>query len=257
MSKKISILGCGWLGLPLGGALHNLGHPLKGSVRSSEKLKDLKKAGIEPFQIHLMPEEIIGDLLAFLDQTQVLIIDIPPGLRSDSSYDFASSIKVLLSQPTVVAIPRVIFVSSTSVFEDGLEIPFYNENDSPNGSSKSAQQLITAENHIQEKAKSSIIIRPGGLIGEDRHPIKYLAGRKDVQHPDAPVNMVHRDYLIRLMTELITMDNPPQVVHAISENQISRKDFYTQAAQDRGLEAPLFDTQTPSLGKKIVSLYQI
>lgn len=255
MNKKISILGCGWLGLPLGAALHQLGHEVKGSVRSSEKLKNLDKVGIQPFQINLLPDEIQGNLDAFLTETDALVIDIPPGLRGDPSYDFAGSIHLLVSSAAILNIPRVIFVSSTSVFEDGLEIPVYNENDTPNGRSKAAQQLISAENHIQEKTNSSIIVRPGGLMGDDRHPIKYLAGRKDVQHPDAPVNMVNRDYLIQLMTQLITLESPPKIVHAISEKQVSRKTFYTRAAQERGLEMPQFDTQSPSLGKKIVSLY--
>ena len=46
---KISILGCGWLGLPLAKALVNNDYLVSGSTTSEEKIAVLEKAKIEPF----------------------------------------------------------------------------------------------------------------------------------------------------------------------------------------------------------------
>ena len=83
--KKIAILGCGWLGLPLAKSLLSKGYEVKGSTTSESKLDVLKNAGISPFQIQLEEHQIIGTIEDFLKETNVLVIDIPPGLRREFS----------------------------------------------------------------------------------------------------------------------------------------------------------------------------
>ena len=86
---NISILGCGWLGFPLAKRFLDAGHSVKGSTTSQEKLVNLQKEGIISYKINLLPEGVVGDLSAFLSDTEILIIDIPPGLRKDPEADLA------------------------------------------------------------------------------------------------------------------------------------------------------------------------
>ena len=98
--NKISILGCGWLGLPLAKSLLLKGYEVKGSTTSESKLEVLKNAGISPFQIQLEEHQIIGKIEDFLKETDVLIIDIPPGLRIEISSSlemtFVNKVKILI-----------------------------------------------------------------------------------------------------------------------------------------------------------------
>ncbi|RYE24983.1 MAG: SDR family NAD(P)-dependent oxidoreductase, partial [Sphingobacteriaceae bacterium] len=57
-NKKISILGCGWLGLPLAKLLVAKGWQVKGSTTTFEKLNLLQEAGIEPFLIRAEAETL-------------------------------------------------------------------------------------------------------------------------------------------------------------------------------------------------------
>ena len=84
MMKKISILGCGWLGLPLAKTLIEKGNSVKGSTTSIEKIIILKELEIEPYTISLSANEIKGNINSFLDQSEVLIINIPPKLRGSN-----------------------------------------------------------------------------------------------------------------------------------------------------------------------------
>ena len=59
---KISILGCGWLGLPLAKKLIENGYEVKGSTTSESKLELLKNAGISPYQIKMEENEITGNM---------------------------------------------------------------------------------------------------------------------------------------------------------------------------------------------------
>jgi 3-hydroxyisobutyrate dehydrogenase-like beta-hydroxyacid dehydrogenase len=53
---KIAILGCGWLGFPLGKNLVAKGHQVVGSVTSEAKTIPLSEAGIQPVVLQLNPE---------------------------------------------------------------------------------------------------------------------------------------------------------------------------------------------------------
>ena len=81
---QISILGCGWLGLPLAKKLINNGNSVKGSTTSENKLSTLEEAGINPFLIHVESDAILGNTDTFLAESKILIIDIPPKLRSEN-----------------------------------------------------------------------------------------------------------------------------------------------------------------------------
>ena len=72
--KQISILGCGWLGLPLAKALLENGFLVKGSTTSVEKLSVLENSGIHPFLIALESNSVSGDIETFLKGSKTLII---------------------------------------------------------------------------------------------------------------------------------------------------------------------------------------
>ena len=67
--KKISILGCGWLGLPLAKSLIEKGFSIKGSTTSEEKLQVLQNAGIQPFLISIKFDKVVGDVVNFLNES--------------------------------------------------------------------------------------------------------------------------------------------------------------------------------------------
>ncbi|WP_405370231.1 NAD(P)H-binding protein [Nonlabens sp. Asnod2-A12] len=253
VKKTIGILGCGWLGYDLALKLKSQKYNVRGTSRNSEKLKKLTEKGIESFHVDLQENKIYGDIQGFLEGLDILVIDIPPGLRKNPESDFAYRIKMFLRFVQVYEIGKVIFISSTSVFEDRENIPSYDENSLPNATDNNGIKITAAEQVVQEMIDKSVIIRPCGLIGEDRHPIKYLAGRKEVKNPDAPVNLVTRDHVNSLIFKVIKEELNVSVIHAISEPHEIREEYYQKAAKDFGLESPRFELNSRSLGKKIVS----
>ncbi len=253
MNHKVGILGCGWLGKALGIELVKSGYIVKGTVRKKQDFESLQNLDIQPFLMELSPDKVDGEIHEFFNNLDTLIISLPPGTRKNPEYDFSGSIRLLIDTIRSYDLNEILFVSSTSVFEDREDIPKYDENSTPTGSSASAQQLVQAENIIQESGFKNIILRSGGQIGQDRHPIKYLAGRKGLPNPDAPVNLVSQEYLVLLMAELISAENPPKIVHAISEPHESRKDYYSRIAKERNLEIPEFDGSGNSKGKILLS----
>lgn len=251
---NISILGCGWLGLPLAKSLLKKGHSVKGSTTSAERLKLLSLEGIEAFQITVSPEGITGDIKGFLAGTELLIVNIPPGLRRDPDKDFVSGIALLSRAIDAAKVKKVIFVSSTSVYEDTVEIPEYTEADEPNGTSPAAGQLIEAEKLLMNRGFSTCILRFGGLIGADRHPVKYLAGRKDLSDASAPVNLIHQKDCIGVILQLAEAENAAGVFNAVHPDHPLKKEYYSSIARERNLPLPEFDDAKPSEGKIVRSV---
>ena len=120
--KQISILGCGWLGMPLAKSLLEKGFSVKGSTTSLEKISALESNGIQPFQIELSEIEIKGEIDSFLKNSEILIIDIPPKLRGVSIENFVKKIQNLIPFIEKYKIKKVLFISSTSVYSDKNKI---------------------------------------------------------------------------------------------------------------------------------------
>jgi len=248
--KKISILGCGWLGLPLAKSLIAKGFSVKGSTTSGDKMSVLTCAGINAFQIALSEQAISGDVDSFLSDSEILIINIPPKLRSVSSENFVKKIENLISFTTNSTVRKILFVSSTSVYADDNSI--ITEATKPQPDTESGKQLLAVEKLLQSHGKTTVI-RFGGLISEDRHPIRFLAGKQNIENPNAPINMIHRMDCIGIIESVIEQDCFGEIFNAVAPFHPSRKDYYTQKSQEFRLPLPEFEENKTSFGKTILS----
>ena len=249
---QISILGCGWLGLPLAEALLENGFSVKGSTTALDKLPVLKNAGIAPFLIALHSDSVSGDLYTFLENSEILIVDIPPQLRGLQKENFTAKIEKLLPYIEKAGIEKVLFVSSTSVYADDNNT--ITEVTLARPESENGIQLLQAEQLLQQnKTFQTTVVRFGGLIGADRHPIKFLAGRKNIENPNAPINLLHQKDSIGILLEIIVKQIWEETFNAVAPFHPTRKEYYTQKAIDFGLPLPEFLEDAASIGKTISS----
>ena len=263
MNKPISILGCGWLGLPLAKTLIENNFSVKGSTTSENKLALLEENKIQPFLLSLFEDKIEGNITEFLNNSEVLIIDIPPSLRKDTSISFVAKIKTLVTQIEKSEIKKVLFVSSTSVYRDVFPIEEITEETPTNPDTESGRQLVEVEELLLGNANfETIILRFGGLIGENRHPIKHLAGKENVENPDGPINIIHQEDCIGIITAILKhhlnsselseqIDN--QIFNAVAPQHPTRLEYYHKKAKNMNLALPIFVKDTASKGKIILS----
>lgn len=269
--KQISILGCGWLGLPLAKALIENGITVKGSTTSLEKIFMIEKSGIQPFLIALESGRISGDIETFLATSKTLIIDIPPKLRRNSN-DFSTSNRKTFVEKIESLIPfiekstveNVLFISSTSVY--GATNGVVTEATLPEPDTESGKQLIEAELLLQNNETfKATVLRFGGLIGEDRNPVKFLAGRKNLENPDSPINLIHQVDCIGIIMEILRTPEASgqndklvwnQTFNAVAPFHPTRKEYYTQKATELNLALPEF-VEHNSSNRKIISISKV
>lgn len=255
--RQISILGCGWLGFPLAKSMLKKGFQIKGSTTSFEKISVLSQTGINTFQIELSEDNIKGEIESFLENSEILIIDIPPKLRGNHSENFVKKVETLVPFIEKSTVQKVVFISSTSVYEDDNSL--ITEETKPQPETESGKQLLEAENLLKENSNfQTTVIRFGGLIGEDRHPIHFLAGRKNIENPDAPINLIHQIDCIGIIEEFLRLAQNDKLecnktFNAVAPFHPTRKEYYTQKAVELNLAIPEFEINKKSVGKTISS----
>lgn len=236
--KTISILGCGWLGLPLAKFLLKSGCSVKGSTPTPEKLSVLAKDGIIPFRIFFDPE-INTDFNASFFDSEILIINFPPKRREDIEEFHPQQFKALIKQLRLSSIKKVIFISSTSVYANLNRIVTEADDQIPEKNSGKALRIVENMLLTQEEFQTSII-RFGGLIGYDRKPGRFFSKMKNAVEGDSPVNLIHQDDCINIILHVIDNNLWGEVYNACCPEHPTRKEFYVEAAEIGGFEVPKF-----------------
>jgi nucleoside-diphosphate-sugar epimerase len=233
----ISILGCGWFGLPLARSLSGQNFKVKGSTTSSEKILTLKAAGIDPFLIDLSAPETVYNPDFFV--CDVLIIAIPPKSRSGEGAEYVPKLKRVIKAINQHSVKKVILISSTGVYADlNREV---NESTPPQPDTASSKILCEAEELFRRQTGfKTTIIRFGGLIGQGREPGRFFAGKKDIPNGEAPVNIIHLNDCIGITTGVINKDAFGHTFNACTPHHPPKSDFYTRAAAKAGFPLPEF-----------------
>lgn len=241
MNKNISILGLGWLGLPLALQLHKKGYSVNGSTSALANLKPLSKYSFRASRIKIEADRITGDWESFIHETTILIINFPP-----KRIDNIETIHPLQIEQIIKQTPKstkVIFISSTSVYQNTNSILDEKIICAPEKSSGVA--LIKAEKLLQQHFGSNLtILRLAGLIGPKRHPGRFLANKKELKNPNAPVNLIHQQDVIGLIEAILKQDCFGETINGCTDIHPKRKDFYKNAAIKLNMPAPIFEAST-------------
>lgn len=227
-NKKVSILGCGWLGLALGEYLVSKGYTVKGSTTHEEKLDFIRSKGIEPFLINLLPQ-VKGNITDFLD-SDVLIVDIPPQAADSGKMDtfHATQMENLTEEMLKVSVRKTVYISSTSVYPnnnkevtEGTEVK--------QDFSRMAKIILLAESVMRRCIPlDCTVLRLGGLIGYNRIPGKYRMPLRALQSANSRINYIHRDDAVRIIEQLISQNKWNKLYNAVAPEHPTREEIYLQ-----------------------------
>ena len=157
---KISILGSGWLGLPLANDLRKLDHTIKLSTRSTEKLSILAELSVIPYLIDI--DDLSNEIQTFL-ASELLIINI----TSKNKNSFAKLIREIEQSK----VKKILFISSSSVYQTVSDVVVTedNEMESPVSLLYQIEQMFMSNTRFK-----TTILRFSGLIGYSRHPGRFF-----------------------------------------------------------------------------------
>ena len=160
---KIGVFGAGWLGKKLVELLREIE---KNEVRFTNRAKTAGDSGSFAFEFgNSIPQ-------GFIDELDVLFISSTlPRNEADAIADFVHSLQIALPKTC-----KIVLTSTIGVYQDVDVVVDENTSFINEESVYYNMEQLLFNNFLGR----TIILRLGGLIGEDRHPITSLAGREGV-----------------------------------------------------------------------------
>lgn len=225
ISESVSIIGLGWFGLPLAIELSKQ-YIVKGTTRSPEKLSALKEQGLYT--------EVLDETsspTAELLNAEIIVLNIPP---------FRKQLQWFQSWPWSEK-SRIIFISSTSVYGD--QEGELNEKSPAIPNTENGQILLDEESWFMHFPNWTII-RFGGLIGGERHPGKFLAGRQELENGNWPVNLIHQNDCVAFTKLIIERKITGEIFNLVHPQHPTRADYYTEYCRRNNLALPNFKTSS-------------
>ena len=180
----------------------------------------------------------LPDHIRPLFNVDALILTLPPGRFSSQQY--CEYLAFLTNQTKTQGVQHLIFTSSTSVFPNISGR--FDESSQLSTETEMGKTLIQAEQCLFQSGISHCdILRLAGLIGKQRHPIKFLAGKRNLKQGNSPVNLVHLEDCIQAITALLMNPNGLRTYHLCAPIHPTRAEYYTKAAVFYDLSIPQFE----------------
>lgn len=204
VKKTTLILGCGDIGMALGGELLSAGHRVIGARRS---VAALEASGIEPLPLDLYDEEA----LAALPDVDYVVYILSADRFDEAAYRAAypDGLKAVLRtyEERDVTPKRLFFVSSTSVYgqKEGEQVDETTPAESPGFAGalmREAEQALSKSSLVGTAVRFSGIYGPG----RDRLIRQVLEGRISPKTPPMYSNRIHRDDCAGVLAHLIGLD---------------------------------------------------
>ncbi|MEL6538866.1 MAG: NAD(P)-binding domain-containing protein [Bacteroidota bacterium] len=162
MQSTVSIIGAGWIGLPLAHNLKTQGKQVRVTTTSPDKAQRLTESGLQAFEVSLSPEPQGAGWEQFLD-SEVIVVSIPPKVAQKGADFHPDQMRALLR--LVPAHAKVLYTGSSGIFADhGGET--VDEDTAPRLVQPRAQALGHAEEVLRQQLGTRLtIVRFGGLMG--------------------------------------------------------------------------------------------
>ncbi|WP_145539652.1 SDR family oxidoreductase [Yersinia kristensenii] len=241
--KKIAIIGLGWLGMPLAQSLVRRGIEVVGSKTTPDGVEAARMSGINCFQLQLTPELLCDpDDLAQLMTVDALVITLPASRTTEGGAQYFQAVQMVVDSALAFGVPRIIFTSSTSVY--GETRGRIKESSPLQPVTTAGKTLVELELWLHKLPNTSVdILRLAGLVGTDRHPGRFLAGKTNVQGGSQGVNLVHQEDVISAIELLLNLPRGGHIYNLCAPIHPRKRDFYPECARALELTPPEFASE--------------
>lgn len=240
---RVLIVGCGYVGLPLGAELVRQGHTVFGLKRSPDATA-LRPVGITPLHADITRAETLAELPRDFDW----VVNCAASGGGDVEayrqlYLMGNRNLIEWLQPAPPR--RYVYTSSTSVYgqNDGALVV---ETDPIAPQTETGQVLVATENLLLTAAMQiqfpTVILRLAGIYGPGRgHWFKqFLRGEARLEGDGSRyLNMIHRDDVVGAIIAALEGGAPvPSVFNVVDNEPVTQRDFFAWLAGQLGKPLP-------------------
>ncbi|MGB7770204.1 MAG: SDR family oxidoreductase [Verrucomicrobiia bacterium] len=240
---RVLIIGCGYVGLPLGAELVRLGHEVSGLRRNVAPGTELKAAGIRPLYGDVTQPETLAGLPREFDWV-VNCVASRGGSAEAYRQIYLQGTRHLIEWLSSAPPQKFVYTSSTSVYgqADGSQAQ---ETSPAHPPAETAKVLLETEKVLLDatvkKKFPAVILRVAGIYGPNRgHGFKqFLKNEAHIEGDGSRfLNMVHRDDVIGCIIAALKDGRAGEIYNAVDDEPVSQANFFQWLAEELGKSPP-------------------
>ena len=243
------IVGCGYVGLPLGAELIRQKHEVFGLRRSASAKSELQAAGIQPLIADITKPSELAKLPQGFDWV-VNCVASRGGNVEDYRRIYLQGTRYLIEWLSAAPPKKFVYTSSTSVYgqTDGSLV----EETSPTEPlAETAKILLKTEKLLIKSGGSrgrsphqkfpAVILRVAGIYGPERgYWLKRFLNNEAWIEGDGSrfLNMIHRDDVIGCIIAALKNGRAGEIYNAADDEPVSQTSFFQWLAEKLGRNLP-------------------
>ncbi len=252
---RVLIVGCGYVGLPLGAELAKQGHEVLGLRRQATAEAELKAAGVKLLLGDITRPEDLAKLSASYDWVANCVSSSGGG-AADFRAVYLQGTRNLLAWFADSPPARFVYTSSTGVYgqTDGSWVT---ENGPAEPAAETAQILVETEKVLlaaaRERQFPAVILRVAGIYGPERGYWfkQYLENRARIEGKGERVlNMIHRDDVVGAIRAALERGQAGEIYNAVDEEPVTQLAFFRWLSATLGRELPPAVAEDPEAAPK-------
>lgn len=228
---RVLIVGCGFVGMPLGARLVREGHQVFGLRRTDEGENALREAGIVPLTGDITRADDVRALPEEFDWI-VNTVSSTRGGADEYRQVYGLGTQHLIDRFGQGPLRKYVYTGSTSVYgqTDGGEV-FEESPTEPAGAT--SRILVEVEHLLREAAVRrgfpAVILRVAGIYGPGRGHLflKYLRDEARLHgQGERLINMIHRDDVAGAIIRALEQGRPGEVYNVADNEPVTQREFF-------------------------------
>jgi nucleoside-diphosphate-sugar epimerase len=251
---RVLIVGCGYIGLPLGAELLKQGHSVSGLRRTGWPEGEQQFTGISRVVADVTKPETLACVPAVFDWVAFCVSASGGGVEEYRQV-YLEGLRNVVAWLAAAPPQRFVYTSSTSVYgqTDGLLV---DEKSPTEPAMDTARVLVDAEKAFLKEARlkgiPAIILRLAGIYGPGRgYWLKQFLEGKAIIEGDGQriLNMIHRDDVVRAVTAALHRGQAGEIYNVVDDEPVSQLVCFNWLSQRLGREFPAVPAN-PAVARK-------
>jgi nucleoside-diphosphate-sugar epimerase len=252
---RVLIIGCGYVGLPLGAELVRLGHEVFGVTRSEASHPQLRAASITPLLADISQRASLDALPLPLDWV-VNTVSSRRGGVEEYQQVYLQGTRHLLDWLSPTPLKKFVYTSSTSVYgqTDGSAVK---ETSPAEPASDTGRILVETENvlldAVSTKKFPAVILRVAGIYGPDRGHLfqQYLKDEASIAgRGERLLNMIHQTDLVHCIIAALKNGRPGEIYNTSDDEPVPEIHFFRWLSETLGKNMPPFGGDAATAPRK-------
>jgi len=252
---RVLIVGCGYVGLPLGQELVRQGHAVFGLRRSDSQDDELKADGIRPLHADITKPETLLSLTRDFDWVVNCAASGGGGVDEYRRL-YLEGTRHLIAWLIGLPPQKYVFTSSTSVYgqDDGSWVT---ESDAVTPLTETGRILVETEELLRaavaKRKFPAVILRVAGIYGPERGFWfkQFLNNEAQLEGKgERLLNMIHRDDVVGCIIAALQKGKPGEICNAVDDEPVSQLDLFAWLAGQFKREMPPSVPADPNLARK-------